>query len=186
MFHCHEGAMMDIETLIEKRISQIVDFQSRSDTYVKYSCIAAYYVVGSYSGATEVIAKQTNRSVSSVQNWAHAFRLYKTLRSNGNRKLARRLYRTLPASHWWLAYDIQQSGYDAMYYLENADLHHWGGRDMMKEYRQDRESGGAPLVLKHACFAFAGLAKELSIKYLGQLTVEQISAVMAVRKAFEV
>lgn len=177
---------MDIEVLVDKRINQIVAFQNGSDSCVKYSCIAAFYVVGSYSGATDIIAKQTKRSVSSVQNWAHAFRLYKSLRSNGNRKSARALWRNLPASHWWLAYDIQQAGYDALYYLDNAQKHNWSGRDMLREYRQDREGGGAPLVLKHACFAFAELAKELSNKHIGQLTPEQVKAVIAVRKAFEV
>jgi hypothetical protein len=176
----------DMEALVDKRVNQIVSFQGNSDTCVKYSCIAAYYVVGSYSGVTEVIAQQTKRSVSSVQNWAHAFRLYKELRSNGNLKRARDLWRNLPASHWWLAYDIQIAGYDAIYYLDNASKNKWSGRDMLREYRQDRESGASPLVLKHACFAFAGLAKELGTKYLGHLTKEQISAVTAVRKAFEV
>jgi hypothetical protein len=90
----------------------------------------------------------------------------------------------LPASHWWLAYDIQTSGYDALYYLDNADKHAWSGRDMLKEWRQDRENGGAPLILKRACYAFAELAKELSQKHIGQLTTEQQKAVIAVRKAF--
>jgi hypothetical protein len=171
--------------MVEKRISQIVTYHRGSDIQIKAACIAAARVVGSYDGTTGVIAKQTKRSVASVENWAHAFRLYNELRTNlADFRRVRCLWRSLPASHWWLAYDIQTSGYDALYYLDNADKHAWSGRDMLKEWRQDRENGGAPLILKRACYAFAELAKELSQKHIGQLTTEQQKAVIAVRKAF--
>lgn len=172
------------EGLIDVWIERVVVNHKGSDTCLKFACIAAAQVVGSYSGATGVIAQRTKRSTSSVENWAHAFRLYKELRKES--PSARELWRSLPASHWWLAYDIQTAGYNALYYLANADLHNWSGRDMLKEYKQDRENGGAPMVLKRACHALHELAKEISNKHIGQLTIEQQKAVLAVRKAFEV
>ena len=173
--------MLISETLVDKRIDQTVKFNKRSDVELKCACISAFWVVGTYSGATEKIATESKRSVSSVQNWAHAFRLYKSLRTGRNFRRVRSLWRSLPASHWWLAYDIQQAGYDALHYLDNADQHSWSGRDMMAEYKRDRESGTAPLIFRHACYSFLGLANELS-KY--NLTAKQRVAIAAVLEAF--
>jgi len=174
--------MNDIETLVDAWIDRVVVYHKGSDTHLKCACIAAAQVVGSYSGATQVIAHETSRSVSSIENWAHAFRLYKEIRKTD--RLARKLWRELPASHWWLAYDIQQSGYDALYYLLKAYEHNWSGRDMLKEYKQDRDAGAAPIVFKRVILSFRGLADELSLKHLGSLNAEQIDAVTRVRKAF--
>jgi len=174
----------DIETLVEAWIQRTVDYHNDSDKRLKYACITAAQVVGSYSGATQTIAKQTKRSVSSVENWAHAFRLYSDLRKNGNRIRVRTLFRTLPASHWWLAYDIQQSGYDALYYLENANLHHWSGRDMLKEFAREREAGNAPLIFKQACRTMFGLASEL-LKQAARLTEAQHNAILNVIESFD-
>jgi len=175
--------MSDMETIIDKRIHQAVVFHKGSDMCVKYACIAAAQVVGTYSDATEEIARLSRRSVSSVQNWAHAFRLYKELRKI-DACVSRSLWRILPASHWWLAYDIQQAGFDALYYLANAATHNWSGRDMLKEFARDREAGNAPLIFRRACLSFRGLADEL-VKRVNDLTAEQLTAVQAVRKAFE-
>lgn len=174
--------MTDIETLVEVWIGRVVANHKSSDTHLKYACIAAAQVVGSYSGATQVIAHDTQRSVSTVENWAHAFRLYRDTRRGD--KLARKLWRELPASHWWLAYDIQQAGYDALYYLLKAYQHHWSGRDMLAEYKLDREAGTAPVIFKRACLSFFGLASEL-MKHTEQLTPLQLEAVEMVREAFQ-
>lgn len=148
------------EGIIDKRIRQTVSWAHESDTTVKYACIAAAQVVGTYSDATKQIAEQSRRSVSTVQNWAHAFRLYVELRRE-YKTLARALWRFLPASHWWLAYDIQVKGYDAMHYLGMANRNNMSGRDMIQEYKVDMEAGNAPMVLARAFVAFQGLADEL-------------------------
>lgn len=174
--------MLD-ENIPDKWIANIIRWHSESDTRLKYACVAAGRVVGSYNGATGVIAKETNRSIATVENWAHAWRLYADLRSNGNRTRVRTLFRVLPASHWWLAYDIQQAGYDALYYLTNAHANKMSGREMLREWAQDREAGYAPLVFKRACLSFYGLAGELE-KRSGELTKAQRHAVKVVREVF--
>lgn len=171
-----------METLVDIWIERIVANHKSSDTHLKYACINAAQVVGSYSGATQVIAQRTKRSVSSVENWAHAFRLYKELRQIDRN--ARVYWRLLPASHWWLAYDIQQAGYDALHYLTNAYLHKWSGREMMQEYKRDTEAGTAPIVFKRAVHSFFGLASEL-LKHVQKLTPFQIEAIEMVQEAFD-
>src|SRR5687767_11063751 len=117
------------ESLVDKRIQQAIDFSKGSDLHLKFSCIAASDVVGKYSHATAEIAKRTNRSVSTVENHAHAHWLYVELRKDSPRegqfRFVRTLWRELPASHWWLAYDINNKGYDARHYLTSAFAHNW-------------------------------------------------------------
>jgi hypothetical protein len=173
--------MNDIEQLVDTWVNRVVAYHAGSDTSLKCACVVAAQVVGSYSGATGVIAKETKRSVSSVENWAHGFRLYKELRRD--HPLARQLWRDLPASHWWLAYDIQQAGFDAYYYLVLAYQHPWSGRDMLNEWKRDREAGSAPIVFKRACISFFGLASELEKST--QLTKPQREAVALVKKVFK-
>lgn len=155
MNNIHEG-------IIDKRIRQVVDFSKSSDTHGKYACIAASPIVGTYSHATQQMATQCKRHVSTIENWAHAHWLYVELRRDPDYMFqARRLWRLLPASHWWLAHSIQSRGYDALQYLLKADMHSWSGRDMMQEYKKDMEAGNAPMVLARAFVAFRGLADEL-------------------------
>src|SRR5258706_8480435 len=172
------------QNLPDKWINNIVRWHAESDMRLKYACIAAGRVVGSYNGATGIIAKRTKRSVSTVENWAHAWRLYADLRKNGNRIRVRTLFRELPASHWWLAYDIYIAGYDALYYLTNAYAHSISGREMLREFAQDREAGYAPLMLKRACLSFYGLALELE-KRNGELSKSQHAAVLEVKREFQ-
>ena len=131
---------------------------------------------------TEAIAKEIQRSASTVENYAHAHWLYSDLRKNGHTARTRALWRALPVSHWWQAYGIHTSGYDAYYYLDNAEANKWSGRDMMFEYKRDREAGNAPLVYSRAVIAFRGLANEL-MKY--KLTDDQRYALAAAMEAFE-
>jgi hypothetical protein len=173
--------MNDIEQLVDTWVYRVVAYHAGSDTSLKKACIVAAQVVGSYSGATGIIARDTRRSVASVENWAHAFRLYKELRKTD--KLARVLWRELPCSHWWLAYDIQQSGYDALYYLTMAMQNAMSGRDMLNEWKRDREAGSAPIVFKRACISFFGLASELE-KHKRQLSVKQVETLAMVKKYF--
>ena len=176
--------MMIPEQNIDLHIKRAVEFAKGSDTGLKYACIAAGPVVGTYDGTTNEIARLTNRSVSTVENYAHGFWLYKELRSNGSRTIARKLWRELPASHWWKAYDIQRAGYDAAYYLLFAFQHSVSGRGMMGEFEKDRNAGNAPLVFSRAKIAIYGLAVEM-MKHKSDMTTEQIAAITAVRKAFE-
>lgn len=171
------------EGIIDKRIKQTVEWSKTSDTHLKYACIAASPIVGTYSHATKMIAEQRNRSVATVENWAHAHWLYVELRRNPDYCYwSRRLWRELPASHWWLAYDIQVKGYDAMHYLNLAYGHKWSGRDMMQEYKKDMEAGNAPMVIKRVLIAFRGMADELAKSK--NLTWQQAAAVEMVREAF--
>lgn len=173
---------MDIETRIESLIARVVNFGHESDLAMKKTCLVAAEVVGTYSGTTAEIAKRMRRSVSSVENWAHAAKLYQELRKI-NCASARYLWRSLPASHWWLAWDIQRAGYDALHYLTYAEGHFWSGRDMMQEYRRDIEAGNAPMQIKRAKLAFYGMANELW-KQRKHLTFEQIRAIEEVSRTF--
>ena len=168
---------------VDRHIERAAKFYGASDTCLKFTCIAASPIVGTYNGGTEAIARSILRSVSTVENYAHAHWLYRDLRTNGNRIRVRILWRSLPASHWWQAYDIHKNGYDAFYYLNNADLNKWSGRDMMFEYRRDREAGSAPLVFSRMILALCGLVAELEKQK--SITIEQRAALVAVRKAFE-
>ena len=171
------------ESNIDRHIDRAIRYYSGSDTSLKYTCIACSPVVGSYDGTTQAIAQEIKRSVATVENYAHAHWLYKDLRSNGSLKSARILWRSLPASHWWQAYDIQRNGYDALYYLELAHQHKFSGRAMMGEYRKDMEAGNAPMQIKRARHAFVELAKELE-KNARYLTAKERAALQAVRAAF--
>jgi hypothetical protein len=152
--------MTDIEGLVDKRLDQIDAWAKSSDTCVKYLCLAASLVVGVYDGTTEQIAKRTNRSVSTVQNWAHAAKLMKELRPK-NRARVRELWHELPPSHFWLAWDIQRAGFEAFHYLDKALALGWSGRDMLGEYRAERDEGTAPLQYKRAVVSIVGLAREI-------------------------
>src|SRR5688572_8546767 len=174
------------ESLVDKRIQQVVDFAKSSDTHGKYACIAASRIVGTYSHATKQMAEQCKRSVSTIENWAHAHWLYVELRKQEEgftNPLVRYLWRVLPASHWWLAYDIQNKGYDAYHYLDNAYAHGWSGRDMMQEFKRDMEAGTAPMVLRRVFVTFGGLADEL-LRNRDQLTPAQTAAAEAVKQAY--
>jgi len=72
------------EHLIDRRINQTVQYIDNSDLGVKLACVAASNVVGTYDGTTQEIARQTRRSVSTVQNWAHAHWMYKAARQANN------------------------------------------------------------------------------------------------------
>lgn len=175
-----------VESLLDSRVERTARFAASSDTHLKYACIVAASVVGTYSGVTQEIAKRTKRSVSSVENWAHAFWLYVELRKAQTRhfdfQCIRVLWRVLPASTWWLAYDIQRAGYNALSYLNMAAAHKWSGRAMMGEFDKDLHAGLAPLIFSRAVLSFRGLADELAKSR--QLTEQQAQAVEMVQEAF--
>jgi hypothetical protein len=148
------------EGMVDKRINQVTRYVGDSDLGVKLACIAASNVVGTYDGTTQEIAKRTRRSVSTVQNWAHAHWMYKEARKS-DMQLARLLWRKLPPTHFWRAWDIHQAGYDAMYYLLAAFQNDWSSKGMMGEWDKERLAGHAPLQYKRAVIALRGLAEEL-------------------------
>lgn len=148
------------ETNIDRRIQRTVRFVDGSDLGLKFAMIAASPVVGSYDGTTQEIARLTRRSVGTVENWAHGHWCYKHYRAI-NRKFARKLWRELPPTHWWRAWDIHVAGYDALYYLRAAYEHGWSSKGMMAEWEKERSAGHAPLQYKRAVVALRGLANEL-------------------------
>jgi hypothetical protein len=171
------------ESIIDNWIARAIAYDKSSDMSLKCHCIFASPVVGKYkNGGTKAIADGIKRSVSTVENHAHAHWLYIELRGV-NMQIARRLWRELPASHWWLAYDIQRAGYEALHYLDFAMLHNWSGRDMLNQYKIDMIAGNAPIQYKRLCVSIRGLADEL----LGrrEATPAQIKAAQAVQKAFQ-
>ena len=172
---------MTTEALVDKRIEQAVEWASNSQTSLKKAA-AATAQVGDYSGATEQIADRCKRSLTTVYNWANAFKLYKHERTE-NRAIAHHLWRELPLSFWWIAWDFHNKGYEAMPYLMNAYQHDWKTRDMREEFRRDVEAGNAPLQFKRVKIVMRGLADDL-MKFETQLTAEQLEAVQMVRKAF--
>lgn len=149
------------EEAVDRHIEMVVKYHKGSDTYLKYACIAASPIVGTYDGGTQAIAKRTNRHVSTIENWAHAHWMYLVARRNGKKQLARNLWRCLPVSHWAAAWDIQNAGYEALDYLERAQQYHYSSREMVTEWKTDRDAGNAPLVFHRAVRAFRGLADEL-------------------------
>lgn len=179
--------MANYESVVDRWVERAIEHYGNSDMQLKMSCIVASAVVGTYSGGAQVIAKAINRSVSTVENHAHAGKLYKALRRDAVTSIAfrhvRNLWRALPASHWWLAYDIQQAGYKALNYLAMADFHGWSGRAMMGEFDKDLHAGTAPLIFSRAVLSFRGLADEL-YKRPNSLTDRQLAAVCEVLDAF--
>jgi hypothetical protein len=170
------------ESNIDRHIDRVVKYVDSSDLGLKFACIAASAVVGTYDGTTQEIAKRTRRSVSTVENWAHAHWMYSAARKI-NIKVARALWRTLPPTHFWKAWDIHQAGYDALYYLCGASEYNWSAQGMMAEWDKERVAGHAPLQLSRAKLSFFGLASELC-KRGGELTAKQNAAVDAVLKEF--
>lgn len=170
--------MSDMEARIDNRIQRTVDYDKSSDTYLKMACITASYAgVGEYQhGVTLEIAKRAKRHASTVENWNHAFWLYQELRRNEHKKLVRMLWRKLPASHWWLAWDIQQAGYDALYYIANAGMHGWSGRDMMTEYKADLDAGNAPLQFFNLKLKVGDLLHRMLTIHSKELTPRQMEA----------
>lgn len=139
------------EGMIDKRTQQAVTFYGKSEMSLKLTAYAAGRVVGKYDGTTVMIAKQIKRSPSTVENLAHAFWLYDEMRYLAKPdvvKRVRELWRKLPISHWWLAWDSVDNAYDAYKLLDNAEKHGWSGRDMLREYKADyeREHGAPPPV----------------------------------------
>lgn len=173
------------EGVIDCWIERAVYYAGNSDTYLKYACIFASPIVGRYDGGTQQIATRQNRSVATVENWAHAHWLYKELRANGNKMLVRKLWRELPASHFWQAYDIQRRGYDALYYLTLAFQHNFSGRAMMGEFDKDIQAGNAPMQYKRQVHALRMLADEMLSKQVGHLTGPQRKALETVTTVFE-
>jgi hypothetical protein len=172
------------EEAVDRHIDRAVKWHKGSDTRLKFACIAASPIVGTYSDGTAKIAKESRRSVSAVENWAHAHWLYKAYRSNGHRKASRFLWREMPASFWWLAYDIHTAGYDAMHYLQKAYEHKSSSRDMMADFKADRDAGQAPLIFHRAKIALRGLANELIEKHWKSLNKDQRQVLVSVTEMF--
>jgi hypothetical protein len=169
------------ESNIDRHIERTVKYVDGSDLGLKCACIAASPVIGSYDGTTQQIAKLTRRSVSTVENWAHAHWMYKTARHE-DIKLARLLWRKLPPTHFWRAWDIQVAGYNALHYLNHAYAYDWSAQGMMAEFDKDRNAGNAPLQFTRLKIVIRGLADELS--KCKDLTQGQRKAVDAIKKEF--
>lgn len=175
--------MSDRESIIDNWIERAISFYGKSDWALKLSCINASPVVGKYDGGTKMIADGIRRSPSTVENHAHAHWLYKALRTGKVHTQVRTLWRTLPATHWWHAWGIHQAGYNALHYLTNAAAHGWSVRDMMEEYKRDREAGTAPLVLARAMHTAKGLMADI-LSHPDGLTREQREAARRVVEVF--
>lgn len=175
----------DYEFLADAWIARAIRYYSKSETALKKYCILAAHVVGKYeNGATQAIADGINRSLSTVQNHAHAYRMMEILRNSVVNTRVRTLWRELPASHFWQAWAIHQAGYDAFYYLNNAALHRQSGRDMMDEYKKDLEAGNAPMQFQRGVIALRGILNELLMKHNNRLTEGQRIALLAVLDNF--
>jgi hypothetical protein len=111
--------------------------------------------------------------------------MYAELRANGNKRRVRELWRILPASFWWHGWGIRSKGYNAFYYLDNAEANHQSVRDMMRDFQRDVEDGTAPMLMARVRMAAVGAARELLEKDNG-LTRDQRAATIAFIEAFEV
>ena len=181
-------ARIDVETKIDRWIELIKKHAKESDTSLKKLCLICTHVVGSYNGTTDAIAKETGKSVSTVENWSHAGKLRLMLLQNKDQSKYPRarvfeLWEMLYASHWWLAYDIQMRGYDAFHYLNYAANNKASGKDMMMEFKRDLESGNAKLLLDRAILSVRGLAGEF-LKYPHGLNDAQIDICMKILEVF--
>lgn len=173
--------MNNTESITDHWISQAITHYGKSDAALKKHCVYAAMVVGRYEhGGTQAIATGIKRSISTVQNYAHAFWLYSELRKGKLNTRMRTLWRTLPASHFWQAWTIQQAGYDAYYYLTYAERHNASGREMMDCYKKDIEAGNAPIILQRGVHALRSLATELLNKFGNQFTESQRVALLTI------
>lgn len=175
----------DREKLVDLWVQRAVRVYSQSDIELKKYCMIAATVMGKYShGGTQAIANGIQRSVSTVENHAHAFSLMRDLRRGGFRIRIRTLWRSLPASHWWQAWGIHKAGYDALYYLDNAAKNKWSGRVMMDEYKRELEAGYAPMIFRRAAIALRGLVDELLLKHNHRLSEGQRIALLSIQDEF--
>jgi hypothetical protein len=178
---------MNTEQIVDTWVKRSIDYYGKSDAELKKHCITASLVVGRYQfGGTQAIASGIKRSLSTVENHAHAHWMYKELRKPRKvRSCVRTLWRTLPASHWWIAYEkIHKQGYSALPYLQNADAHGWSGRDMVMEFERDRMAGNAPIIVKRAKATLAGLARELIEKHGASLKEGEKIVLLSVVETF--
>jgi len=172
------------EETVDRHIENVIRYHKGSDTSLKCACIAASPIVGTYSDGTAQIAKQTRRSVSTVENWAHAHWAYCEYRGNGHKKTARFLWREMTTYHWVAAWDIHAAGYDAIHYLSKAHEGKWSSREMSRNFDADRNAGQAPLIFHRAKRALFGLANELVEKYRKELTEHQLAILALVLDGF--
>jgi hypothetical protein len=175
------------ESVIDHWVTQAVNYYEQSDVRLKICGLYAAPVVGTYQrDGTKAIADGIGRSLSTVENYAHAAQLYQELRKNTKvRKRIRTLWRSLPASHWWSAWQIQNAGYDAFYYLDHADIYKLSGRDMMQEYKADRDAGTVPMLYDRGMIALSGLVRELLQKHYGKMDENLRSAMMILGEALD-
>lgn len=153
---------VDVESKIEHYLDQIKKHQDKSDTSLKQACLIAGHVVGLYNGTTDAIAKRLGKSVSTIENWAHAAWLRAALlKDTEKRDRVHLLWRELSASKFWLAWDIHKEGFEALHYLEFVYSHKASGKDMMMEFKRDRDNGIAPLQVPRAKRTLKALAAGL-------------------------
>ena len=97
--------MNDIETVTDNEIARAVRAARRSDGSLWVAAFWSARVVGTYrrDGARE-IALQAGKSVSTVENWAHAYWLYKALRESSEH--VPNMRKALVISHFYAAHDM--------------------------------------------------------------------------------
>lgn len=177
------------ESIPDGWVTKAVAAYRSSQLYGKLFAVYAGAMVGKYQeGGTQALAAAILRSPSTVQNHAHAYWLYCELRRNlADYHQARVLWRALPISHWWTAYDIQRAGYEALKYLAMADRHQWSGREMIRNYQADVEAatgGRQPVPFTKAVIKFRAMGDEAAL-YWDELTEKQKTAVRVWREAFK-
>jgi len=172
------------EINIKTHVELAIKYARKSDAGLKVAGLMAADVVGKYSHETKVIADAVGRDVSTVENWAHAIWLYRELKLDPDHfQRVRKLFRLLPASTWWNAYDIQVKGYDAFYYLDKTAEHRWSGRRMMEEWKADLMAGIAKMNFRRARRAMAELAQEI-LQQDKKITHSEKSACVLILEVF--
>lgn len=102
-------AWLDTEDLVERDIDRAVAYSKKADGNLWVAGMYAARVVGKYSGGTEEIHKRSGKSISSIQNWAHAYEMLVLVLKNsqltGNWGFVRENWRVLSPTHFWTAWE---------------------------------------------------------------------------------
>ena len=124
---------LDVEDVIERDIDRAAAYAKKADANL---WVAGMYAAraGRYTGAIQAISERSGKSLSSIENWLHAYELYRVFMSYGdNSVLVRRVRQRLTISHFWTAWELQRK-----YQLSDGAI--FAHLQQMLDYRRNGHS----------------------------------------------
>ena len=103
-----DTCVLDIEIFIERKVREAAEAARSGDRCLWRAGMIAMEIVGKYQvNATKDIALLAGRSASTVENWAHAWMLYKDLQVAGYVAEARYFRKLFTPTHFWTMFDLR-------------------------------------------------------------------------------